>query len=122
MARPVHAEIAAEVNRVHFMSGAKKAVGGMDTRLARGTLRQMGYPESPEEGKQRPTVDLEREAQKEVTRRLNSDAGKHPVEEAERRKGSPGIFSCKELRSGDLAGHRLAPTLSQEQLFLLSLT
>lgn len=103
------------------MSGAKKAVGGMDTRLARGTLRQMGYPESPEEGKQRPTVDLEREAQKEVTR-LNSDAGKHPVEEAERRKGSPGIFSCKELRSGDLAGHRLAPTLSQEQLFLLSLT
>lgn len=51
--------------RVHLLTGAKKAVGGMYIQLARDMLRGTGCPE---EGKQRP----------------NSDPGQRPVEEAEK--------------------------------------
>lgn len=43
--------------RVHLLTGAKKAVGGMYIQLARDMLRGTGCPE---EGKQRPTVECER--------------------------------------------------------------
>lgn len=47
-----------ELIRVHLMTGAKKAVGGMSIQLARDVLRQTGCPE---DGKQRPTMACERE-------------------------------------------------------------
>lgn len=49
---------ATKLNRVHLMTGAKKAVGGIYIQLARDMLRQTGCPE---EGNQRPTMAFERE-------------------------------------------------------------
>jgi hypothetical protein len=49
--------VATELIRVHLMTGAKKAVGGMSIQLARDVLRRTGCPE---EGKQRPIMARER--------------------------------------------------------------